>query len=85
MGSLGNLFKNDSSAKVSKVVGIKKSGLIVVRVNNIDYSVKKATSESIRVGDTVLLNNSSNGKLFIVGKTTGLGSQNNIEEIYRNG
>lgn len=86
MGSLIKMFsKSENFAQLSKVTGIKGSGIVIARVNNVDYSVRNATKETVKIGDTVLLNRSAQGRFFIVGVTEGLGSQNNIEEVYRNG
>lgn len=87
MGSLSRLLfsRANNSAQLSKVIKVKESGSIVVRINNVDYSVRNTTKDSVKIGDTVLLNRSPQGRFFIVGVTEGLSSQNNIEEVYRNG
>ena len=85
MGSLGKLFQStDDNVKLSRIVSLKKTGGIVVQLNNVNYTVSNTLTDPVKVGDTVLLNRSSNGKYYIVGKTEGLRTQN-IEEVFRDG
>lgn len=85
MGSLSKLFQSDESVvKVARVVGMRKTGGTVVKLDNVNYTVGTALTEPVQIGDTVLLNRSSNGKFYIVGKTEGLRNQN-IEEVFRDG
>lgn len=84
MGNISEMFQSgEDNVKLSRVVSLRKTG-IVVRTGNIDSVVRNASNETIKIGDTVLLNRSSNGKFYIVGKTEGLRNQN-IEEVYIDG
>ena len=86
MGNLNSLFTStEDSIRTSKIVGIKKSGVFVARIDNVNISVMNTSAVPIKIGDTVLLNKSDRGKFYITGKTDGLSGQNNIEEIFRNG
>lgn len=84
MDILGNQTGTDN-VLISKVVRVKKSGRVVVRINSVDHTVSNASAHSIKIGDTVLLNKSSYGKLYISGKTAGLSGIQNVKEIYRDG
>ena len=85
MGSVSKLFQSvESVVKVARVVGMRKTGGTVVKLDNVNYTVGTALTEPVQIGDTVLLNRSPNGKFYIVGKTEGLRNQN-IEEVFRDG
>lgn len=86
MGGLADLIKEkDSPTKTARVVGVRKNGMMVVRLNSVDYSVKNAVNVKVRNGDSVILNKTEQGKYYIAGISEGFSNSTTIKEIYRDG
>jgi len=86
MANINNLFSNEKKeVTISRVTGLGSTGEFKVSVNGLIRRVNSAISETIKVGDTVILNKSPHGKYYIVGITIGLGNSNNVLEVFKNG
>ena len=86
MGSISNLLIQDSEKiTISRVTGFGASGEFKVSVNGVIRRVNSAISETIAVGDTVLLNKTPYGKYYISGITSGLGDSAKYMEVVKDG
>jgi len=86
VANINSLFSEDEKEiTISRVTGIGSSGEFKVSVNGVIRRVSSAVSETIKIGDTVVLNKSPHGKYYITGITTGLGNSNNVLEVFKNG
>jgi len=74
------------SVLIGTVVAVTSRGQYRVVVNNSIFSVGAIKESIFKIKDTVILNRSSFGKLYIIGKVSGLSSiLNKTLEVYING
>ena len=86
MGNINDLLSSSKNeVTISRVTGLGSSGEFKVSVSGIIHRVNSAIPDTIKTGQTVLLNKSPHGKYYIVGITTGLGNSKKIKEIIKNG